>query len=326
MPNQSATAAAHPNIAFIKYWGNIDNELRIPVSGSISMNLEGLETRTTVSFDEQLKSDQLTINDNPIDGEGLERVKKLLDRVREKSRIGYANVTSSNNFPSSSGIASSASAFAALTLAACQAAGLDGDLSSLSRMARTGSGSASRSIPEGFVEWHAGNSHENSFSESIASKDHWQLVDCIAIVSEDKKKVGSTSGHSAAPSSPLQNARIEDAERRLNICREALIDKDFDKFADIVELDSNLMHAVMQTSSPRILYWLPATVDVMGKVKQWRDENIDVCYTIDAGPNVHVLCQSDFSSLVKKRLKEIPGIRRVITAAPGGGARIISDE
>src|SRR3989304_954806 len=199
------TALAHPNIAFIKYWGNRDNVLRLPSNSSISMNLDGLYTRTTVSFQPSLPFDELIINGHETTGKGLERISQMLDIIRGMANITErAEVISENNFPSGAGIASSASAFAALALAGSRAAGLKLDEQELSRLARRGSGSASRSIPGGFVEWQAGTGDDDSFAFSIARPDHWKLVDCIAIVTASHKKTGSTEGHSIAGTSPLQ--------------------------------------------------------------------------------------------------------------------------
>src|SRR5258705_8049641 len=177
----TATAKAFPNIAFIKYWGNRENTLRLPMNGSISMNLDGLYTRTTVSFQNSLPFDELIINGHEIIGTGLNRVSYILDIVRGMVDIHeHAEIVSENNFPAGAGIASSASAFAALALAGSKAAGLDLSEPELSRLARRGSGSASRSIPSGFVEWQVGTTDEDSFAFSIAPADHWKLVDCIA--------------------------------------------------------------------------------------------------------------------------------------------------
>src|SRR5512139_3487209 len=244
MNTHTVTAQASPNIAFIKYWGNRDNALRIPMNGSISMNLDGLFTQTTVSFQPSLPYDELVINGHEVAGPGRDRVSYILDIIRSLAKIkDRAEVMTSNNFPSGAGIASSASAFAALALAGSKAAGLNLSEPELSRLARRGSGSAARSIPGGFVEWQAGTSDEDSFAVSIAEPSHWNLVDCVAIVSASHKKTGSTEGHSIAPTSPLQTARIADAPRRLEICRDAILNRDFDSFAPIVELDSDIMHS-----------------------------------------------------------------------------------
>ena len=323
----TATAQSHPNIAFIKYWGNRDNALRLPMNSSISMNMDGLYTRTTVSFQPSLPYDELIINGHEIAGPGRERVSYILDLIRDMANIhDSAEVMTENNFPSGAGIASSAAAFAALALAGSKAAGLDLSEKDLSRLARRGSGSAARSIPGGFVEWQAGESEEDCFAFSIAEPDHWKLVDCIAIVSAAHKKTGSTEGHSIAPTSPLQAARVADAPRRLEICRNAIRHCDFDAFASIVELDSDIMHSVMMTSTPALHYWKPASMEVMNSVRGWRAEGIPACYTVDAGPNVHVICLETEAHIVEKRLREIPGVEKVLVAHAGGPAKVVNGE
>src|SRR5690242_3253412 len=317
-PRGTATAQASPNIAFIKYWGNRDNELRIPMNGSISMNLDGLFTRTTVSFQPSLPFDQLIINGHEIMGAGRDRVSYILGIIREVAGIrDSAEVITENNFPSGAGIASSAAAFAALALAGSKAAGLNMSEKELSRLARRGSGSAARSIPSGFVEWQAGTSDEDSYAFSIAESNQWKLVDCIAIISSAHKKTGSTEGHSIAATSPLQAARVADAPRRLDICRNAILHCDFDSFASIVELDSDMMHSVMMTSAPALHYWKPASLEVMNKVRAWRAEGLSACYTVDAGPNVHVICLETEVRTVDKELREINGVEDVLVARPG---------
>jgi diphosphomevalonate decarboxylase len=321
----TATAQSHPNIAFIKYWGNRDNTLRLPVNGSISMNLNGLFTRTTVSFQPSLPFDELIINGHEVTGKGLQRVSYILDLVRGMAGIkGNAEVMSENNFPAGAGIASSAAAFAALALASSRAAGLTLSETQLSRLARRGSGSASRSIPSGFVEWKMGTGDDDSVAISIAPPEHWNLVDCIAIVNAGHKKTGSTEGHALAGTSPLQNARVADTPRRLDICRSAILKKDFETFANIIELDSDIMHSVMMTSNPPLMYWQAATVDIFHAVREWRASGLAVGYTVDAGANVHVICLGDFAKEVEKRLREIPGVSNVLVAGVGGAAKIIS--
>ena len=323
MKPSSATAKANPNIAFIKYWGNRDNDLRLPVNGSISMNLDGLFTRTTVSFTES-KKDLLTINSTAVTGKGLDRVSYILDLVRKMANINErADVTSENNFPAGAGIASSAAAFAALALASSRAAGLTLSEAQLSVLARRGSGSASRSIPAGFVEWKMGESENDSYAFSIAPAEHWNLVDCVAIVNASHKKTGSTEGHAIAGTSPLQNARVEDAPRRIEICRNAILKKDFEAFANIIEHDSDIMHSVMMTSNPPLMYWQSATVEIFHQVREWRASGLPVGYTVDAGANVHVLCLGDYAKEVEKRLREIPGVSNVLVAGVGGAAKVV---
>lgn len=326
MRSPSATAIAHPNIAFIKYWGDADSRLRIPANGSISMNLEGLYTRTKVTFEPTLDEDRFTLDGQVVAGEARKRVSKFLDLVRQMSGItDSARVESENNFPSGSGIASSASAFAALSLAASTAAGLKLDEGSLSRLARRGSGSACRSIPAGFVEWQAGEDNASSYAFSIAPPEHWDMNDCIAVVSHEHKETGSSDGHALAGTSVLQSARIADAPRRLDICRQAILQKDFQAFVEIVELDSNLMHAVTMTSKTPLFYWHPETLAVIQAIGEWRRSGIPVCYTIDAGPNVHVLTPGERALWVSASLLQIEGVDKVLSAKPGAGVRLITE-
>jgi diphosphomevalonate decarboxylase len=322
----SAIAQSHPNIAFIKYWGSLDQQLNIPANSSLSMNLDGLHTRTRVVFDPDLRADTLSINDRDEHGPALARASRFLDRVRMLAEINHkARVISENNFPAGAGIASSASAFAALALASSHAAGLDLSEMDLSRLARAGSGSASRSIPGGFVEWQAGREDQDSYAFSIAPPEHWDLVDCITLVSEAHKPVGSVEGHLLAATSPLQTARLEGAAARLEDCRRAIMQRDFNALARVTELDSNLMHAVMITSQPALLYWQPATLEVMKAVIVMRSRGLPAFYTIDAGPNVHVITTSEYAAQVTAWLEDISGIRQIYTASPGGPACLVED-
>jgi diphosphomevalonate decarboxylase len=324
MPTWKATGCANPNIAFIKYWGNRDDALRLPVNGSISMNLDGIMTQTTVEFDPTLATDSATIDNKPISELALGRISQHLDRVRKLAKVSdHAIVTSVNNFPSGAGIASSASAFAALSLASAAALGLALSEWQLSALARLGSGSASRSIPGGFVEWHVGETHEQSFAETFVPADHWHLTDFIAIVSSAHKRTGSTEGHALANTSPLQPSRVQSVPQRLALCKQAILDRDFEKFADVVELDSNVMHGVMMTSTPSLFYWMPETLALMESVRHWRAEGIAVCYTIDAGPNVHCICAPGHEQALEERLSAHPGILEIKKAGPGGPASLI---
>jgi len=317
------TARANPNIAFIKYWGNRDDNIRLPANGSISMNLDGLETHTTVHFDEQLPADDVRINGRITAGVARARVSRMMDEVRTLAGIHqYARVDSVNNFPIGAGIASSASAFAALAMAATKAAGLGLDPSALSRLARRGSGSACRSIQGGFVEWYAGTGDSDSFAVSIAPPEHWDLADCIAVISTEHKLTGSTEGHTLAGTSPLQSARVGDAPRRLDICRQAILNRDFTALAEIVEEDSNLMHAVMMTSHPPLFYWQPATLEVMQTVRAARAKGLPVCYTIDAGSNVHMICPEAEVEETAKLVGNIPGVKEVRLAKVGGPVKL----
>ncbi len=317
-----ARARAHSNIAFIKYWGNRNHNLRLPANSSLSMNLNELHTTTTVAWVAAAEADTLEINGRPADSAALDRASAHLDVIRRRLGIqSKAQVASTNNFPMGTGIASSASAFAALTLAAVAAQG--GELSEreLSALARMGSGSAARSIPAGFVEWHAGDAHETSYAETFVRRDYWDLVDVIAVVSRRHKHIGSSAGHREADSSVLQPARVAGVAQRLGDIKAAIRRRDFELFADIVEADSNLMHAVMMTSRPPLFYWDPLSLSVMQAVRNWRAvDGLSVCYTLDAGPNVHCICEAADAAGVIARLKDLSEQIEILQSGAGPGA------
>lgn len=322
-----AAALAHPNIAFIKYWGLEDETRRIPANGSISMNIGCLATKTSVEFDPHLTEDTFTLNGEIVSGQGLVRVQGFMDRIRRLAQQAiYAHITSENNFPIGAGLASSASGFAALALAGTAAIGLDFTERQLSSLARFGSGSACRSIPGGFVEWLVDPLTGDSYACSIAPPDHWDLVDCIAILSSQHKPVGSQAGMRLAATSPLQEARLLDADRRLAICREAILSRDFNALAKVTELDSNMMHAVMMTSDPPLYYWLPSSLEIMAAVKAWQAEGIPVTFTLDAGPNVHMITTRAAMREVITRLRRIPAVLEVLTGLPAGPARVLTND
>jgi len=291
------------------------------------MNLAGLVTRTSVSFHELVQEDTLSLNGKIITGLALQRVSAFLDLVRQMAGIHTrAEVNSASNFPSGAGIASSAAAFAALALAATRASGIELDEAGLSRLARRGSGSACRSIPGGFVEWQVGTGDADSYAVSIAPPGYWPLVDCVAIVSSDPKATGSTEGQALAGTSPLQANRVADAPRRLEVCRNAILQRDFAAFAGMVELDSNMLHAVMMTSTPALFYWQPATLTVMQAVQAARAKGLPVCYSIDAGPNIHVITEVAEQERTANLLRGLPGVQEVRAAQVGGPARIFSED
>ena len=319
-----ATATACANIAFIKYWGKRDVELNLPANSSLSMNLDRLTTITTVEFSPDYDDDLFILDGGEERGETRQRTVAHLDRVRAMSGLrARARVVSKNSFPIGAGMASSASGFAALSLAASTAAGLELSPRELSILARFGSGSACRSVPGGFSEWTAGSSSEESFARQIAPPEHWDLRDVVAIVSREKKLVGSTEGHSLAPTSHLYQARVASVTDRLSKARAALLGKDFATLGRLIEEDAVSMHAVMMTSRPPIYYWLPSTVQLIREVQDWRAEGVEVYFTLDAGPNVHLICQAADQAQVEKRLKDIEDVLEVIVSGPGPGARAV---
>jgi len=313
-----ATAVANPNIAFVKYWGKADDAQNLPANPSLSMNLAALTTVTTVEFKPGQTRDMVEIDGRPATGRALDRVVAHLDRVRALAGSAeQAMVASRNDFPAATGLASSSSAFAALTLAATQATGLKLDEAGLSRLARLGSGSACRSVPAGFALW------EMEEARQVAPPEHWDLRDAIAIVTTQAKAVGSLDGHALAPTSPLYAARLVAVPGWLAAVKDGLARRDLAAMGPVIEADALAMHGVMMTSHPSLLYWLPATVAVLQAVRAWRAGGLQVYFTIDAGPNVHCLCQAADAGEVENRLKAVPGIQEVVTSGPGAGVRSV---
>lgn len=314
------TAIAPSNIAFVKYWGKKDDILRLPSNGSISMNLSGLLTTTTVEFSAVLGSDEVTI-----DGvrETSGRVGDHLDRIRKLAGIATrAKVVSRNTFPSSTGLSASASGFAALSVAAAAAAGLNLHEKELSILARQGSGSACRSIPSGFVEWLDGDTSESSYSVSLAPPSFWDIADVVAIVSSEKKEVATTQGQQRTGSSIFFPVRLQHMREKIARCKTLLSTKNFEEFGSFIEEEALEMHAVMLTSRPPLMYWLPTTVQLMREVKKWRNEGLMVYFTINTGQDVHLICRQADSQKVAEKLQTMKEVKRVIINTPGEGARL----
>jgi diphosphomevalonate decarboxylase len=318
-----ATARAGSNIAFIKYWGVADAALNLPLSNSLSMTLADAYTTTSVEWDTRgvMAGDEVTIDGKLLANKQAERISRHLERIRVLASVSYrARVVSQNNFPMASGIASSASGFAALTVAACSALGLERTPAQLSAIARRGSGSAARSLFGGFVEWEKGRDDATSIARQVQPPDYWELLDIVAIVSAAEKAVSSESGHLLAVSSPFNMARIDQVELALTEARSAIATRDLPRLGVVIERDALAMHAVMMTSTPSLLYWQPGTLEILQAVRQWREqEKIEVYFTIDAGPNVHLICEAAQRGAVTDRLRTLPHVQQVLVSKPGGG-------
>lgn len=321
-----ATAKAHANIAFIKYWGKKDRVLRLPLNSTISMNLSEAYTITTVEFSEILKEDDISLSGAQFFAEEKNRISKHLDLIR--GRVGkkiFAKVATQNSFPKGAGIASSASGFAALTLAACAALDLSFSEKKLSILARLGSGSASRSIPDGFVEWIAGESSETSYAYSLQPADYWNICDIICMVDTRMKKISTTSGMDLVQTSPFFQARLTAVETNLEKLKKALNEKDFKAFGEITEQDAIQMHAVAMTQNPPVFYWNAVTMSIIHAVQLWRNEGLGVYFTIDAGPNVHLICEGKDEQIIIEKLREVSGVKQLLKNKPAEGAKMIKE-
>ena len=322
------TALAHANIALIKYWGKRDLRLNLPAVGSISLTLDGLSTRTTVEFRDDLKEDRLLLDGFEAKGTSAERVRQFLDLVRQRARIeNRAEVVSENDFPTGAGLASSASGFAALSLASTRAAGLELEPRELSILARRGSGSAARSIFGGLVEMVRGGREDGSdaFAKPLAGSEDWPLRLVVAMTSMAPKAVGSTTGmQRSSQTSPYYPSWVESSVGDLEVARRAISDRDLVALGEVTEHSCLKMHALTWSSRPPFSYWSPEALRAMEVVRRLRGEGLVCYFTMDAGPQVKALCDADSAGAVAATLSALPGVERVLTCSPGRQARIES--
>ncbi len=321
------TAIANANIALVKYWGNRNIDLTLPLNSSISVTLDGLNAVTTVEFDEKYKNDILILNGTEVTDQKLERVSKTLDNVRNLANITTrAKVSSNNNFPTAAGLASSAAGGAAIALAASKAAGLNFSERELSVIARKFSGSASRSVIGGFVEWNKGEEDDGSdcFAKQLAPIEHWSEFRIIAtIISKEEKKVSSRTGMSrSVRTSPFYNSWLDNIQQDLDKIKKGVLEKDLALVGQTAEQNAVKMHSLAWTAKPSINYWAPGSLVVIKLVNQLRDEGIECYYTMDAGPQVKIICLEKDVEDITKVLKQSSTIKEFYTCKPGGPVKL----
>src|SRR5215470_117553 len=320
------TARSNVNVALVKYWGKRDASLNLPATGSISVTLDGLSVDAEVGFGDS-STDELTIDGEPARGAERERLVGFLDLLRhEASCVDRARVSTRSRVPRGAGLASSAAAFAALALAGSRAAGLRLEPPALSALARRGSGSAARSIFGGFVEWRRGERPDgrDSFAASLATADGWDIRVVVAVTTSQPKAVSSRAGMARALSSPFYPAWVESVEADLDEARAAIRSRDLEALGLVAEHSALAMHAVGLAARPPLLYWRAATLECMHRVWALRADGTAAFFTIDAGPQVKVLCPRADAERVAGVLREAPGVERVLTCAPGGGAEVLA--
>ncbi|MEM7480084.1 MAG: diphosphomevalonate decarboxylase [Acidobacteriota bacterium] len=333
------TVSAPSNIALIKYWGARDLQRVIPWNPSISMTLETCRTTTTAAWEpegaDDGEGDEIWwVDDNgelvPPGEAFVARAQSHLDRLRRwaadapRAVSGRLRIATRNSFPSAAGIASSASGFAALTLATVRALGAKATPRQLSNLARaSGSGSASRSTAGGFVEWPGSQAPaDDPWAEAIAPADHWALRDLVAVVETGPKGVSSLDGHLQAESSPHFAQRLRQLPRRLEEVRRGIRERDIERLGPVVEEEAHELHLIAMSSRPPIHYWTPGTVEVLAAVRAMRrDLGLPVWATMDAGANVHVLCPPGYDGEATARLTALPAVRQVLRDRCGTGPR-----
>ncbi len=300
-----ATAIAPANIAFIKYWGKKDAKLRLPYNPSISMNISACTTTTTVEFSPHFEQDIVS------EGFDKKRILAQVDMLRARAGVVLrVRISTKNSFPASAGIASSASGFAALTMAGAAALGLKYSEKELTGLARLGSGSACRSIPDGFVKW------EGEYAYSLYPPEYWDIRDILVVVDKNTKKISSSEGHDRVNTSPFFTKRLKVLPDRIRRLEQALHEKNFQAFGDVIEEECLDMHHVMQTQDPPLYYWNESTKQVLHDIKK---SGIPAYFTIDAGPNVHIMCEGNDEKKVTGLFRN----RKIIVNKPAQGARLI---
>ncbi len=322
-----STVVAPSNIALIKYWGTRDRDSTLPFNRSLSMTLETCTTRTTVEANLDAAEDRVEVGRQAGSlaqaGASFARpVIEHLDRLRSWAGVDCRfRVATENSFPMGAGIASSASGFAALALAVAAALGREISSATASVLAReSGSGSAARSVLGGFVEW-PGEDSDDSAARQILPASHWDLRDVIAILDSGQKEVSSRAGHELAETSPYFETRLGQLPERLSKVREALVERDFERLAPVVEYEAIDLHLIAMSSRPPIFYWLPSSLAVLARVRALRDEGLAVCATMDAGPNVHLICTAAAEPRVVDAIESLPDVESVIRDGVGEGPR-----
>ncbi len=324
----SATAVAHANIALAKYWGKRDETLALPATSSLSLTLDAFHATTTVTVGAE--ADTGTIDGRPMSEGELGRVSRFLDLVRERAgSTARATVTSASTVPTGAGLASSASGFAALAGAAAAAYGLDLDPRALSRLARRGSGSAARSVFGGLVVWHAGTDDASSFAEPVPGGEAGGPLDpamAVVVLDAGEKSVSSrVAMRRTVETSPYFPAWTEATERDVALMLDAVAAGDLATLGELAESNALRMHATMLAARPPVRYWTAHTVAVLDEVQALRASGLPCWATIDAGPNVKVLCAgSDLDVVATSLARGADGgeARRVVTARPGPDLRV----
>lgn len=308
-PGKSAKAFAPSNIALCKYWGKRNAELNLPINGSLSISLGQLGSHTEIS--ESVNGvDQVFLNDElqAPDSSFARKVINFIDLFR-RGMSQPVSVRTVNTIPTAAGLASSASGFAALMLALDSFYQLALPSKVLSAFARMGSGSASRSIYQGFVEWHKGDSDDgmDSYAEPLAIDWPGFRIGLLKVAT-GAKKVDSRAGmQRTVETAPLYQSWPQQAEQDLASIKRALADQDIALLGQTAEQNALSMHATMIASWPPLLYWQPESVAAMHRVWELRSQGVPIYLTMDAGPNLKILFLNEHEKAVRDAFPELLG-------------------
>lgn len=308
---------APSNIAFLKYWGKKDPLLQWPANDSLSMSLNQLASRTSAFVhDADDHSFQFQGEALPRSHASFSKVYKHLDSLA--THYGFSeklSISSGNSFPTGAGIASSASGLAALTLAAMACWTHSGSFAELeakgysrehlAHLARLGSGSAGRSLFGGYVQWQAGSHADKQRILPLYPADHWPLHDTVLLFSHSEKSKSSTAAHADAWTSLLFRPRIAGAPERMQAMLKALHARQISELGPLLETEALDMHAVMLTARPPQYYLTEESVACLAAFRRARQEGrFEAYFTIDAGPNIHVIHEASASSALNGWLAE----------------------
>ena len=301
---------APANIALCKYWGKRNQELNLPITSSLSVSLGELGTSTTISLN--TSGDEVFLNNQPLDANSQFRVRirDFLNLFRPEPQV-FFSIKTQNSIPTSAGLASSASGFAALTLALNTLFSWHLDRKQLSILARLGSGSACRSIYSGFVEWTAGTLDSGMDSVAEPLTETWpELRVGVLEVSREEKPLSSRDAmQRTLETSKLYGSWPTTSESDLHRLKAGITAKDFSLIGRIAESNALSMHATMIGSWPPILYWLPETVETFRLIWELRRNGLEIYFTIDAGPNIKLLFLAKDSNAVTA---QFPNIKIVV--------------
>lgn len=325
------------NIALIKYWGKKANQ--IPANPSVSMTLSAAFTEIEIELTKK-KIPDIVLNyffEGKKNASFENRILKFLSAVSASLPVLATHaltIHSHNSFPHSAGIASSASSFGALALGLLDAAypgKYGGDKQSFlreaSRLARLGSGSACRSMVAPFGLWGEENMAGGSNDEYAVPVEpvhpaFQNIADSIIIVDDSPKAISSSQGHSLMNDHEFAAQRFEQAGKHTRELLTVLKTGDWEKFIRITESEALTLHAMMMSSPTPFVLMKPGTLSVIQAVQSFRNEvNLPVCFTLDAGPNVHLLYPADITVSVQPLLEKIQKTRnyRIIQDQTGKG-------
>lgn len=315
-------ARAYTNIALIKYWGKKDEELILPMNNSLSLTLDAFYTETTVSFDPALQADTFLLDGQLQNTASTAKISRFLDLLRELAGTKLrAAVTSENFVPTAAGLASSASGLAALAAAGNAALRLGLDDSQLSRLARRGSGSACRSVFGGFVEWEQGIDDVTSLAHPLAANGFENDLTMLFVLINDKQKdVSSRDGmRRTVATSAFYPGWLASLPEDLAAIKQAIATQDFTALGRITEANGLKMHATTLAAVPPFTYWSPQSLLAMDLVRQLRATGTECYFTMDAGPNVKVLCRRQDEAAVQQAFSNSFSSDRLILAHAGPG-------